>query len=214
MDEDLAIIESNTRKEKIKNFFVKNKKKFYSLIAIILLVVFSTFFYFDNVKKQRVKIANKFIIASVNYNLLQKEYYLKELNEIIRTNDPTYAPLALFFLIDNKILQSNEKINELFNQVLSDVNLEKEIKNLLIYKKALFNADFQSENTMIEILKPIINSNSNWKLHSLLLLGDYFLSKGEKQKAKDFYTQILTSQQTNKNIFFQAQQRILENYVE
>ena len=35
-----------------------------------------------------------------------------------------------------------------------------------------------------------------------------------KQKAKDFYSQILTSQKTNENIFYQAQQRILRNYGE
>ena len=92
--------------------------------------------------------------------------------------------------------------------------MEKEIKNLVIYKKALINADFQSENIMIEILKPVINSESFWKPHSLLLLGDYFLFKGERQKAKDFYSQILTSQKTNENIFNQAQQRILKNYGE
>ena len=116
--------------------------------------------------------------------------------------------LALFFLIDNKVLNSNEEINHLFDQVLNISYLEKEIKNLVIYKKALINSDFQSENTMIEILKPVINSESFWKPHSLLLLGDYFLSKGEKQKAKEFYFQILKSQRTNENIFNQAQQRI------
>jgi len=92
--------------------------------------------------------------------------------------------------------------------------LEREIKNLVIYKKGLINADFQPENIMIEILKPVINSESFWKPHSLLLLGDYFLFKGERQKAKDFYSQILTSQKTNENIFNQAQQRILKNYGE
>ena len=84
----------------------------------------------------------------------------------------------------------------------------------MIYKKALINADFQPENIMIDILKPVINSESFWKPHSLLLLGDYFLFKGEKQKAKDFYSQILTSRKTNENIFNQAQQRILKSYGE
>ena len=141
----------------------------------------------------------------------KEAYYFKKFNEIINTNDSTYAPLALFFLIDNKILNSNEEINRLFDMVLNNADLEKEIKNLVIYKKALINADFQSENIMIEILKPVINSESFWKPHSLLLLGDYFLFKGEKQKAKDFYSQILTSQQPNENIFYQAQQRIMRN---
>jgi predicted negative regulator of RcsB-dependent stress response len=214
MDEDLAIIAKNTRKEKIKNFFIKHKKKIYFLIGFILLSIFSVFFYLDIVKKQKAEIANKFIELSINYNLEEKAYYSKEFKEIINSHDPTFAPLALFFIIDNKILNLNEEINHLFDQILNNVNLEKEIKNLVIYKKALINADFQAENIMIDILKPVINSESFWKPHSLLLLGDYFLFKGEKQKAKDFYSQILTSQKTNENIFNQAQQRILKNYAE
>ena len=214
MDEDLAIITENTRREKIKNLFIKHKKKIYFLIGLILLTIFSTFFYLDFVKKQKAEIANKFIKASINYNLKEEAYYSKEFKEIINSYDSTYAPLALFFLIDNKILDSNEETNHLFDQILNNVNLEREIKNLVIYKKGLINADFQPENIMIEILKPVINSESFWKPHSLLLLGDYFLFKGERQKAKDFYSQILTSQKTNENIFNQAQQRILENYGE
>ena len=214
MDEDLAIIVKNTRKEEIKNFFIKHKKKIYFLIGLILLTILSTFFYLDIVKKQKVEIANKFIKASINYNLKEEAYYSKEFKEIINSHDSTYAPLALFFLIDNKIFNSNEEINHLFDQILNNVDLEREIKNLVIYKKGLINADFQSENIMIEILKPVINSESFWKPHSLLLLGDYFLFKGERQKAKDFYSQILTSQKTNENIFNQAQQRILKNYGE
>ena len=214
MDEDLAIIEKNTRKEEIKKFFTKHKKKIYFLMGLILLSIFSVFFYLDVVKKQKAEIANKFIKASINYNIKEEAYYTKEFKEIINSYDSTYAPLALFFLIDNKVVSSNKEINHLFDQVLNNANLEKEIKNLVIYKKALINADFQPENIMIEILKPVINSESFWKPHSLLLLGDYFLFKGERQKAKDFYSQILTSQETNKNIFNQAQQRILKNYGE
>ena len=214
MDEDLAIIAKNTRKEEIKNFFIKHKKKIYFLMGLILLSIFSVFFYLDIVKKQKTEIANKFIKASINYNLKEEAYYTKEFKEIINSHDTTYAPLALFYLIDNKVVSSNKEINHLFDQVLNNANLEKEIKNLVIYKKALINADFQPENIMIEILKPVINSESFWKPHSLLLLGDYFLFKGERQKAKDFYSQILTSQKTNKNIFSQAQQRILKNYGE
>ena len=214
MDEDLAIITESTRKEQIKNFFVKHKRKVFIFMGLILLTIFSIFFYLDNIKKQKTKIANKFIKSSLNYNVESKAYFLKQFNEIIDTHDSTYAPLALFFLIDNQVLHSSDEINDFFDQILNNANLEKEIRNLLIYKKALFNADFKSENEMMEILNPIMNSESFWRPHALLLLGDYFLFKGEKQKAKVFYYRILTSQKNNKNIINQAQLRIKKNYVE
>ena len=40
MDEDLSIINTNTRNEKIKNFFVNNKKKIISGIIILIIIIF------------------------------------------------------------------------------------------------------------------------------------------------------------------------------
>ncbi len=108
MDEELAEIAKSTRREEIKKFFIEHKKKIYLFVGLILLIIFSTFFYLDKVKKQKAEIANKFIIASINYESENKTHYLKEFNEIINTHDSTYAPLALFFLIDNQVLNSNE----------------------------------------------------------------------------------------------------------
>ncbi len=78
--------------------------------------------------------------------------------EVIFENDATYSPLALYFIIDNEILTENGEINKLFDQVINKTKLDKEIKNLIIYKKALFNSDFTSENELLNILNPIINS--------------------------------------------------------
>ena len=134
------------------------------------------------------------------------------MTEIIESYDSTYSPLALFFLIDNQMINSKEEANILFDQILKNTSLEKEIKNLMIYKKTLINADYQPEDKIVDSLKPLINSKSIWKPHSLLLLGDYFLAKGEKQKAKDFYYQILNSNKTNEDIFNQAQLKILRHF--
>jgi len=40
------------------------------------------------------------------------------------------------------------------------------------------------------------------------LLGDYFLSKGEKNKAQEFFSQILLGENSDENILFQAQTRL------
>ena len=88
------------------------------------------------------------------------------------------------------------------------VSLDAEIKNLIIYKKALFNADNSDENQLLDILKPIINSESVWKAHGLYLMAEYFYSRDEKQKSKEFFTQILTLANANKDLRIEAQKRL------
>ena len=70
------------------------------------------------------------------------------------------------------------------------------IRNLIIYKKALFNADSSSENELLEILKPITNSNSVWKAHSLYLMAEYFYAEEQNQKAKEFLSERFCRPQT------------------
>ena len=123
-------------------------------------------------------------------------------------NDNTYSPLALYFLIDNNLVKDLEEINVLFDELINKTNLEKEIKNLNIYKKGLFNSNFVSENELLKILNPIINSESIWKSHSLYLVAEYFYSKGEKQKAKEFFNQILALPQANNEIKLASKKRL------
>ena len=137
--------------------------------------------------------------------------YAKEIKpneEIIEDKDRTYSPLALYFIIDNNIVNSNDEINQLFDEVLNINKLDKEIKNLVIYKKGLFNSEFENENNLIKILNPILNSNSIWKSHALFLMGEYFLDKNEKQKAKEFFEKILILENTNSRIKLETQKII------
>ena len=76
-------------------------------------------------------------------------------------------------------------------------HLDKEIKNLVIYKKALFNADQAQESDLLNILNPLINSKSVWKSHALYLMAEYFYSKDQKQKSKEFFNQIANLEDAN-----------------
>ncbi len=214
MDEDIAIINKETRNEKIKNFFIKNKKKIIISISVIILAIFGYFIYEDLNKKSKIKLANKYNIAKVNFISGNKAMVVNELLSIVHAKDRTYSPLALYFLIDNNIIDDKNKINELFDTVINETSLEKEIKNLLIYKKALFNSDFESENNLITILKPIINSNSIWKSHALYLMAEYFYFKNEKQKSKDFFDQIITLENVNSKIKRETQKRLNKDFSE
>ena len=141
-----------------------------------------------------------------------KNKFKNELIDIVNEKDKTYSPLALYFLIDNNIINENKKINELFDVVINETSLEKEIKNLVIYKKALFNSDFESENNLIQILNPVINSDSAWKSHALYLMAEYFYYKNQKQKSKDFFNKILTLENSNPNIKTETQKRLNRDF--
>ena len=214
MDEDIAIINKETRNEKIKNFFIKNKKKIIISILVIILAIFGYFIYEDFNKKSKIKLANRYNIVKMNFISGNKSMVANELVSIVHEKDKTYSPLALYFLIDNNIISDNNKINELFDTVINETSLEKEIKNLLIYKKALFNSDFESENNLLTILKPIINSNSIWKSHALYLMAEYFYFKNEKQKSKDFFDQIIILENVNPKIKRETQKRLNRDFSE
>ena len=152
--------------------------------------------------------AKKFNLTTINFKTEDPENTIKNLINIVKENDVTYSPLALYFLIDNNLVKNLEEINVLFDELINKTNLKKEIKNLNIYKKGLFNSNFASENELLKILNPIINSESIWKSHSLYLVAEYFYSKGEKQKAKEFFNQILALSQVNNEIKLASKKRL------
>ena len=208
MDEEISIIDTNTRNEKVKNFFVNNKKKLIAITTIFLILVTGYFSFDAFKKKEKVNLANKFNLTIINFKTENSEKTIEDLINIIKENDNTYSPLALYFLIDNNLVNEQEEINFLFDELINKTNLEEEIKNLNIYKKALFNSNFVSENELLQILNPIINSESIWKSHSLYLVAEYFYTKGEKQKAKEFFNKILALPKANNEIKLASKKRL------
>ena len=208
MDEEISIIDTNTRNEKVKFFFVNNKKNLIVITTIFLILVTGYFSFDAFKKKEKLNLANKFNQTIINFKIENSEKTTEDLINIIKENDNTYSPLALYFLIDNNLVNEKEEINFLFDELIDKTNLEVEIKNLNIYKKALFNSNFVSENELLQILNPIINSESIWKSHSLYLVAEYFYAKNEKQKAKEFFNQILLLPNANNEIKLESQKRL------
>ena len=208
MDEEISIIDSNTRNEKVKNFFINNKKKLI-IGTLILFILIIGFLSLDSIqKKNKVNLANKFNLSIINFKIEDTQKIIEDLIDIVKENDITYSPLALYFLIDNNLIKNTDEINALFDELINQTNLEEEIKNLNIYKKGLFNSNIASENELLQILNPIINSESIWKSHSLYLIAEYFYAKGEKEKAKEFFNQISLLPNANSDIKLASQKRL------
>ena len=208
MDEEITIIDSNARNERIKNFFINNKKKLILTVSIILIIIIGYLSLEKSKERTKIKLANQYNLALIDLNPDNKQKTIDEMVNVVKSNDATYSPLALYHLLDNSLLENNDEINTLFNELIEKTNLDIEIRNLIIYKKALFNSDFVSENELLKILNPVINSESIWKSHSLYLLAEFFYSKDEKQKAKEIFNQILVLPNANSTIKTESQKRL------
>ena len=214
MDEETAIIDQNTRNEKIKNFFIKNKNKIISIVVVLIVILCIFFGYGEYSDRQKIKLSDKYNSITIQYSAQKKETAKKGLVEIINEKDATYSPLALYFIIDNNLSEQLDEINNYFDILINETSLENEIKNLIIYKKALFNVDQADEIQLLEILKPILNSESVWKSHSLYLIAEFFFSKNQKVKSKEFFEQIVSLQNPNSDILNQTKKRLQRDFSE
>ena len=208
MDEEISIINSNTRNERVRNFFVKNKIKIISILLAIIIVLIAAYSFDKYKTNQKIEISNKFNSTTLMHSDKNKESTIKNLVEIINKKDPTYSPLSLYFILDKKLISDRVKINEYFDLLIENTLLDKEINNLVIYKKALFNADQAQESDLLNILNPLINSESVWRSHALYLMAEFFYSKDQKQKSKEFFNQIISLENSNSDIKLQAEKRL------
>ena len=84
MDEEITIIDSKTRNEKIKNFFMKNKKKLISIFSILILIASSIYRYLFNLRKKNLKNSKYFRVNIIKKNLISlgatKIDYLEKIN--------------------------------------------------------------------------------------------------------------------------------------
>ena len=208
MDEDLLIINTNTRNQKIKDFFVNHKSKIIFSIIIVLIILITVFSYDKYTENKKREISVKYNSTIIDYSEETKEETSNRLIEIINKKDPTYSPLSLYFIIDNDLVKEQDKINSLFDMLIDNTSLDKEIKNLIIYKKALYNADSAKEGELLIMLNPLIKSETVWKSHSLYLIAEYFYANNQNQKAKEFFNKILSNENLSPDIKIQAEKRL------
>ena len=211
MSEDIEIINQNTRIEKIKNFFLNNYKKLTGSLVSILLLLFSFFGYQEYEKREKLEIAETYNQITLKEITTKNINEIEQLVKIIKEKDPIYSALSLYFIIENDLVNDQKEINNFFDLVINSQK-EKEIKNLIIYKKAMYNAEIISENELLDILNPILKSESVWKSHALLLMADYFEHDNNLIKSKDFLEEILNSELANNEIRIEAERRLKRNF--
>jgi predicted negative regulator of RcsB-dependent stress response len=197
-----------SKKEKILNFYKKNKAIVYSLIIFFLIIISVIFVYIEIKEKKNIQLSENYIEAKIHLENNNKDKAKVILRNLVYESDNVYSAMSLFLILNNRLIDDDEEINNLFNYILKEKNFDKELKYLITLKKTVFQSNSFSETDLLNTAKPLINSDSLWKPFALLILGDYFVSKNEKQKAKDFYIQVLSIKGIQQELYNLAQSQL------
>ena len=198
-----------TKKSKLKKFYEVNKILIFSVILILIIAIASVSFYSEAKEKKKILLSDNYLAAKIYLENRDRNKVKNILKTIIFANDSTYSTLSLFLILNENLIVDQGELSNLFDHVLENNKFEKEVKNLIIFKKALFQSNFVSELELLDAVKPLINTETVWKSHALLLLGDYFASKKEYIKAKEFYVQILSLKNLHKELYNQARSQLI-----
>ena len=198
-----------TKKSKLKKFYEVNKILIFSVILILIIAIASVSFYSETKEKKKILLSDNYLAAKVYLENGDRNKVKNILKTIIFANDSTYSTLSLFLILNENLIVDQGELSNLFDHVLENNKFEKEVKNLIIFKKALFQSNFVSELELLDAVKPLINTETVWKPHALLLLGDYFASKKEYLKAKEFYVQILSLKNLHKELYNHARSQLI-----
>jgi len=182
-------IDNDLKQDRLLNFFKKYKFIIVIIISLILLIIFIIVgknIIFENRAKKNTQ---EYVII-LNLIKDKKVDEAKKRLEILKNSKINiYKVLAISKLLELSKENKNEQISILDYAIKSDI--EKNDKDLFKIKKALLAFDNSDEQQFLNLLNPVDFKNSPWRVLSLEILGDFYLSKGQKIKAKDVYDQAL-----------------------
>ena len=197
-----------TKKSKLIKFYESYKIFIFSFMAILVILYGSFSFYLVNKEKEKILLSENYLQAKIYLEEGDKNKAMNLLKEVIFANDPTYSSLSLFLIMNQNLITDYKELSNLFDHLLENNKFSREVRNLLIYKKTLLNSNFVDESELLESIRPLLNTETLWKPHGLLLLGDYFVSKGEYIKAKEFYQKIFTIKNLQKDFYYYASSQL------
>ena len=164
-----------TKKSKLKLFYESNKILIYSSIFALIIIIASYSYYQGSKERKKILLSENYIEAKVYLERGNKEKAKEILKNIVFANDPSYSTLSFFMILNQNLINEKVEIVKLFDHLIKNNKFDKEIKNLLLYKKALYKSNYVEELKLLEEIKPLLNNNESvWQGHALLLLGDYY----------------------------------------
>ena len=157
-----------TKKSKLKKIYESYKILIFSVILIFIISLGAFNYYLETIKKKKILLSENYFQAKIYLETGYKNEAINLLRELIFANDRTYSTLSFFLMLNRDLIGNYEEISSLFDHLLINNKYKEEEKNLLIYKKILFNSNFANETKLLEDSKLLLNTNTLWKPHVLL----------------------------------------------
>ena len=147
---------------KLKLFFINQKIKI--IIIFFTLILISTIFLVMKIFQERenISISEKFIKANIYLSSENKDKSKELYEEIIKSKNKFYSILALNMILD-KELENNEDVIINYFDILQDLSIPPEQKDLLIFKKALYLIQISKTEEGKGLLRKLSNSDSYLK---------------------------------------------------
>lgn len=158
-------------KDKFFSFLEKNKLKLIILFFLVLISMSLIFFLKIKENKKNILISEKYIQAGIYLTNEKKKESKQILEEIILSDNNFYKILALNTILEKDLEDNNEKILNYFRIVEKSVK-EKEKKDLIKFKKALYLLKNSNIEAGEKLLKTLINSESKLKFLAKEILSD------------------------------------------
>ena len=135
-----------TKKSKIREFYDLYKIYIFLFIAATIISIASYIAISEIKNNKKIDLSNKYISAKIFLDNRENEKAKKILSKIIYENDSTYSTLSLFLLIEENLINNQKEISNLFDYLLINCKFEEELKNLVIFKKAMHQSSYVNEN--------------------------------------------------------------------
>ena len=159
-------IENKTEiKNRIINFFNRNKTKTYILIFVLVMSLILSVYSKVNNERQNIKIAEKYVEAGLYLTSNKKDIAKSLYEEIILSDNEIYSILALNTVIEKNLISDKDKILRYFD-ILKKSITAKDQQDLIIFKEALYFlkiSDIEKGNKLLNylidndsILKPTV----------------------------------------------------------
>ena len=147
---------------KLKLFFINQKIKI--VIIFFTLILISTIFLVMKISQERenISISEKFIKANIYLSFKNKDKSKELYQEIIKSKNKFYSILALNMILE-KELENNEDVIINYFDILQDLSIPPEQKDLLIFKKALYLIQISKTEEGKGLLRKLSNSDSYLK---------------------------------------------------